>query len=84
MRIGMILDHIYPTDPRVKNEAESLIESGFEVYLFCLSFKKNFVKNEIIDGIKICRFFCSKITYKLSALAYTIPLYKYIMSKKIE
>ena len=80
----MILDHIYPTDPRVKNEAESLIESGFEVYLFCLSFKKNFVKNEIIDGIKICRFFCSKITYKLSALAYTIPLYKYIMSNKIE
>ena len=80
----MILDHVYPADPRVKNEAESLIESGFEVYLFCLSFKKNFVKNEIIDGINICRFYCSKITYKLSALAYTLPFYKYIMSRKIE
>ncbi len=80
----MILDHVYPADPRVKNEAESLLESGFEVYLFCLSFKKNFVKNEIIDGINICRFYCSKITYKLSALAYTLPFYKYIMSKKIE
>ncbi len=80
----MILDHVYPADPRVKNEAESLIESGFEVYLFCLSFKKNFVKNEIIDGINICRFYCSKITYKLSALAYTLPFYKYTMSKKIE
>ena len=80
----MILDHVYPADPRVKNEAESLIESGFEVYLFCLSFKKNFVKNEVIDSINICRFYCSKITYKLSALAYTLPFYKYIMSRKIE
>ena len=44
MRIGMILDHIYPTDPRVKNEAESLLESGFEVYLFCLSFKRILLK----------------------------------------
>ena len=36
MRIGMILDHIYPTD-RVKNEAESLIESGLRsIYFVCL------------------------------------------------
>jgi len=48
MKIGMILDAPYPTDPRVTNEAKALISSGHEVYLFCLSFKNKFITNEII------------------------------------
>lgn len=40
MRIGMILDKIFPPDPRVENEAISLIENGHEVYLFCLKYNK--------------------------------------------
>ena len=59
MRIGMILDAEYPIDPRVLNESLSLIGSGNSVYLFCLSFKKKFIENEIIDGININRFYCS-------------------------
>ena len=84
MRIGMILDAEYPIDPRVLNESLSLIDSGNSVYLFCLSFKKNFIENEIIDGININRFYCSWFTYKMSALAYTLPFYKWIMSRKIK
>ena len=84
MKIGMILDAPYPIDPRVTNEAKALISSGNEVFLFCLSFNKTFKSNEIINGINVVRFFCSKITYKLSALAYTFPFYKWIMSKKIK
>ena len=80
----MILDAIYPTDPRVTNEANALIKSGNEIFLFCLSYKKNFKKREIVNGINVFRFYCSWLTYKLSALAYTFPLYKWIMSKKIK
>ena len=57
MKIGMILDHTFPHDPRVKNEAEALIKNGKQVYLFCLSFDRRFKKNEIIEGINICRYY---------------------------
>ena len=83
MKIGMILDAPYPIDPRVTNEAKALISSGNEVFLFCLSYDKTFKKNEVINGINVFRFYCSWLTYKLSALAYTFPFYKWIMSKKI-
>jgi glycosyltransferase involved in cell wall biosynthesis len=80
MKIGMILDAPYPTDPRVFNESQALIKSGNEIFLFCLSFKKSFIKREVVDGINVERFYCSWITYKLSALAYTFPFYKWIMN----
>jgi glycosyltransferase involved in cell wall biosynthesis len=82
LRIGMILDTDFPPDSRVENEALSLIEAGFEVYLFSLSFEKT-RKNENIRGINVVRYPASKITYKLSALAYSTPLYHQIVRKKI-
>jgi len=82
LRIGMILDTDFPPDSRVESEAVSLVEEGFEVYLFSLSFK-NRKKQENIRGIKVIRYPASKITYKLSALAYSIPLYHNIVAKKI-
>ena len=36
-RILMVLDHAYPPDVRVENEAKSLIEAGFEVSLLALA-----------------------------------------------
>ena len=84
MKIGMILDAPYPIDPRVTNEANALINSGNEVFLFCLSFDKKFKKTEVVNSINVVRFYCSRVTYKLSALAYTFPFYKWIMSKKIK
>ncbi|MDB4163689.1 glycosyltransferase [Flavobacteriaceae bacterium] len=83
MKVGMILDSPFPIDPRVSNEASALILAGHEVYLFCLSYSKKFIKKEVIDSINIRRYYCSKLTYKFSALAYTFPYYKINMSSKI-
>ncbi len=83
MRIGMILDKTFPPDPRVENEAISLIENGFEVFLFCLKYKNHQLDNELINRIQVQRYQSNKLEYKLSALAYTVSLYTNRMSKKI-
>ena len=82
MRIGMILDDVFPPDPRVENEAITLINGGYDVFLFCLH-NGNQKTNELINGIKIRRYKFSKLTYKLSALSYDLPFYKMIMRPKI-
>ncbi|MDB2385558.1 glycosyltransferase, partial [Polaribacter sp.] len=82
MKIGMILDDTFPPDPRVENEAISLVKSRFEVFLFCLTYNNE--KDEILNGIQIKRYNSNKLEYKLSALAYTISTYSFLMKKKIE
>ena len=52
MRIGMILDAEYPNDARISNECESLIRAGHEVFLFCLSYNKSFIRQVILIEIK--------------------------------
>lgn len=83
MRIGMILDKPFPPDPRVENEAVSLIKAEHEVYLFCLTYSKE-NPEETINGIFIKRYRTSNLIYKLSALTYTIPEYTFIMAKRIQ
>lgn len=78
----MILDKIFPPDPRVENEAISLIKNGFEVYLFCLKYIDQ-VSNENINGIEVVRYQSNIFEYKLSALVYTVPFYTNLMVKKI-
>lgn len=82
MIIGMILDSTFPPDPRVENEAISLIDNGFEVCLFCLKYGSE-PESELINGIQVKRYPSNKIEYKLSALAYTIPVYSFLMRRKI-
>jgi glycosyltransferase involved in cell wall biosynthesis len=82
MRIGMILDAVFPPDPRVENEAVSLVKAGHEVFLFCLKYTDE-KKSEIINGIQVKRYTSNQLEYKLSALAYTIPLYTFLIQKKI-
>ena len=82
MRIGMILDKTFPPDPRVENEAISLIQNGHEVFLFCLTYGGE-KKEETIKSIAVKRYNSSKLNYKLSALVYTFPFYTLIMYKKI-
>lgn len=82
MRIGMILDKTFPPDPRVENEAISLIKNGHEVFLFCLKYE-NELKSENIQGIQVKRYKSNKLIYKLSALVYTFPFYTQIMAQKI-
>lgn len=82
MRIGMILDKTYPPDPRVENEALSLIKAGHQVYLFCLTYTGNDT-HEIYKGIFVQAYYANRITYKLSALAYELPFYSFILKPKI-
>jgi glycosyltransferase involved in cell wall biosynthesis len=82
MRIGMILDAAFPPDPRVENEAVSLIKAGHEVFLFCLHYGQQ-KPSEVINGIHVKRFLSNKLEYKLSALVYTVPLYTFSMMRKI-
>lgn len=81
MKIGMILDAEFPPDPRVENEAISLVKAGFDVFLFCLSYQTS--NQENYKGIEVRRYQSSKLEYKLSALTYTIPLYTNAMKQKI-
>ena len=82
MRIGMILDKTFPPDPRVENEAISLINNGHEVFLFCLKYGSE-KENEDIKGIQVKRYKSNRLIYKLSALVYTFPFYSLLMSAKI-
>lgn len=83
MRIGMILDADFPPDPRVENEAVTLIEKGFEVFLFCFDYSGQAIKTEEIKGIQVRRYYCSPLVYKLSAWAYTFPFYHWVTQKWI-
>ena len=83
MRIGMILDKTFPPDPRVENEALSLINGGHEVFLFCLKYNSQEADQETINNIYVCRYSSNKLEYKLSALVFTLPFYTAFMKKKI-
>ena len=83
MKIGMILDQVFPPDPRVENEAITLIDSGHEVFLFCLTYgHEKFFEN--ISGIQVYRYKTNKLEYKFSALSYDMPFYKKMMKTKID
>ncbi len=82
MNIGMILDSTFPPDPRVENEAIVLVQNGFNVFLFCLKYADE-PEYEVLNGIHVKRYPSNQIEYKLSALAYTIPVYSFLMRRKI-
>src|SRR5688500_5090440 len=54
MTIGMLLDAPYPSDVRIKKEADALVAAGFKVCLLCLrrSVEK---KEDTINGLHIQR-----------------------------
>lgn len=83
MRIGMILDKTFPPDPRVENEACTLVEAGHEVFLFCLTYG-NQKSEETINDIQVKRYKSNKLEYKLSALSYDAPFYSFFMQGKIK
>ena len=78
----MILDKTFPPDPRVENEALELIKSGHEIFLFCLGYNTDF-EEEVIKNINVIWYPSDQLEYKVSALSYTLPFYKMMMSGKI-
>lgn len=76
MKIGMILDNTFPPDPRVENEAAELISHGFEVHLFCMSFKGGCrTESTTCQGIQVTRKYYTPLLRRISALAYSWPFY---------
>ncbi len=86
----MIAYTYYPSDSRVKHEAEALVEDGFEVDFICL--KDNISKNEILRGVNLIRVNQSKsrsnnkLFYILSYFEFFIRAFfvtsKYYLRKK--
>lgn len=73
MNILMVLDHTFPTDLRVENEATSLIKAGHDVGLLSIS---DYEKDEIVvfKGIKVYKRAVSRFTRdKMHGLAGMIP-----------
>jgi glycosyltransferase involved in cell wall biosynthesis len=74
MRVLMILEGEFPTDERVEKEALTLIEAGFDVDIFALSFsKKDLYQN--YRGISVYSPYIPKIIYKFSPAILVFPLY---------
>ena len=63
----MVLTSELPPDRRVENEAEALIEAGFEVHIACFT-RKNLPKFETYNSIKIHRKSINSFYYKTHAL----------------
>ncbi|MFO7756793.1 MAG: glycosyltransferase family 4 protein [Bacteroidales bacterium] len=83
MKIAMILDNVFPPDPRVENEARTLIQNGHSVCLFSIDYSHRLKKYEEINGIEVHRKHLPKYLYKFSALAYTLPYYHFCLQKII-
>lgn len=76
MRIGMLLDNVFPPDDRVAKEAITLINNGHEVFLLC--YNNGIQKSEEKwKDIQIQRTKLSfKVGKKLLGLIFIIPLFK--------
>ena len=83
-RIGMVLDDGFPPDPRVENESLCLLNAGYEVCLIVLSAPRKSTNHQINPELQIVYVDPPKwVAKKLSALAYTIPIYHIWLGRKI-
>lgn len=81
MRIGIVRDTYFTTEPRGLNIANFLAVQGFEMYVLCYGDQP---KVEKYHKITLVRFYLNKILKnKLKALIEVIPIYKYLWAYKI-
>lgn len=79
----MVLDQDFPPDPRVENEALSLVEAGFEVTVLAIAPDER-PAEEYYQGIRIIRDRLPKnMRNKMRGLAGTLPLYTWYLSWRI-
>lgn len=80
----MILDKEFPPDPRVENEAGTLINYGYNVSLWCLDFSGR-KRSEEYHGLKVFRHPISRKLYnQLIGLAMTFPFYHFVFRHSIQ
>ena len=53
-RCGMVVFSYYPQDPRVKREAEALVQAGMDVEIYCLR-RRGQARSETINGVTVFR-----------------------------
>jgi glycosyltransferase involved in cell wall biosynthesis len=82
-KVLMLLEEEFPPDDRIKKEAVSLINEGFEVTLACID-RKNRPKTEVIEGIKVIRIPFSNFIYRLSATILVLPFYNWFWKRKLK
>jgi len=84
-RIGMVLDDRFPPDPRVENESLCLLNAGYEVCLIVLNAQRKNTNHQINPELQVVYAGLPRwISKKLSALAYTIPLYHFFLVRRIK
>lgn len=82
-RILMVLDHAFPPDIRVENEACSLIDAGFEVALLAVA-PDDRPTRDTYQGIRLFRDPIHKeLRNKMRGLAGTIPLLTWYLDRRI-
>jgi len=85
LRIGMLLDRTFPPDPRVANQARSLVEEGAEVHLLCLRHGDGRQPaEEVWQGIHVHRIAIARWFYKkASAVSLELPAYRWFLSRHL-
>ena len=84
LRILMVLDHPFPPDVRVENEARTLLDAGFDVSLLSIA-PDHRPEREVYRGIQIYRDRLAKtLRNKMRGLAGMLPLYTYYLAHRIQ
>ena len=84
MKLLFITDKEFPPEPRIYNEAYSLVKSGVEVTVLSLTTSSSVSREEVLDGIRIIRIKCSKSIFKkLWALVFTFPFFRWYLTPKL-
>lgn len=79
----MVLDHAFPPDLRVENEAATLVAAGFEVAIYAVG-EDDGPTTEDRFGVRIFRFrLPDRVRNKLRGLAGTIPAIEWVLGKGI-
>ncbi|MBC8466046.1 glycosyltransferase family 4 protein [bacterium] len=88
MKIGMILDRVFPPDIRVEKEARTLLKAGHELYLLCMrGSASDLPDDDIYEGIKLHRrdfYPKSPIIRKFNALISRLTFKNYKLISQIE
>lgn len=85
LRVGMLLDKPFPPDPRVANEARSLVQAGHEVHLLCLRHNDQTPEREEWQGVNLHRVKIGQWLYrKLSAVSLELKVYNWYLRGPLE
>ncbi|MBD3161063.1 MAG: glycosyltransferase, partial [Candidatus Eisenbacteria bacterium] len=83
-RIGMLLDRPFPPDPRVANEARSLVRAGYRVALACWRLDDATPEEETWEGIDVWRTRIGSAFYrKASAISLEMPFYRWAVRRAL-